>query len=1388
MKRLILLVCCMIVCSTFSTAAVRVTNMRVSGLSNPIGIDQMPTFSWQTESDERGFVQQSYEITVTDADGNTVWQTGTVASVEQSNIGYEGSELASRSAYRWTVTVAGANGERSEAAAATFETAFMNPSEWTAKWIGTKRDQTTSRVEIVLDKPAEARYFKIDITKLGLQAEGDWNIFYVQFAEVEVYSGATNVAIGATFTPSSVYTPYNSNWNPAYINDGIVGSTKIGYTSAGFNSQNQHVTLLFDLGSVKQIDRIVLYPRQDTKGRGTTDAAANFPSSYSLQVSTDNSIFKTIHEVTDASAPLFVSPTDAVPCYGRSFSTDEGKTIRRARLYATALGIFTMQLNGHDVTDNWLEPGETGYDRSVIYSTYDVTSLLTSGKNTITAQVAGGMYSVLAAPGRYSKPEIHNSGTPCLLAELFIDYDDGSCQHLVTDGEWLTVPSPVTASNWWGGEDYDARRELSLTDLTGWTGAQVLTPTTNLPVEKGGQNAIGTLRARCHEPVRVMEAWRPKSVRQLANGNYIVDFGQNFAGQFQFRLKGTAGQTLKFQTGETLNADGTVNAQSYYGGQIVVYDTYTFASDDSVTWSPRFMYHGFRYMEVSGLTSAPTADNFMALRLRNSLSDAGTFQTSNPLINQIHTICRNAIQSQLFNTVTDCPQREKIGWLDVPNQLYNSIAMNFDFQTLAHKIVQDCFDAQAYYTGAKRGKVPSTVPHYFTDWDDDPNWGGSAILLPYRTWKTYGDRTLMERYYDGMKQLIDYYTSLTSGYIMPGSSYSALSDWGQSSSGLSQQTTPEFTITCTYYYLLTVMAEMARETGHEVDATTFEATAANVRNAFNARFYDTATAQYEFGNQAELAMPLYYGLVDDDQQQRVADKLAGKVKADNYKIKTGECGLKPVLMMLARYGYNDIVWQMANQTDNPSYGYFVENGCTTTPELWNMAYSQNHCMLDHIEEWLYAHLAGIRNEAIGYGQMTIAPYVPEDLNSMRANVETVRGKVTSSFTKLTDGIRYQISVPANSTATLILPCPKDKRLTIADSEIKAGSDGIISIAYNDSTCTLVAVSGDYTIQQGQGNALLPEVLSAYIDLQREAETFLGTIKINDNTGYYKQSAVDEFKQTLEVATLFDQNSTIEQITKAYETFKYAYEDFIAHGKNEGSEPTGIEGTDYSDLTVSMLKETDNFARTDATLNSGRFGAPKYWTVENFGFGSEAGIDNITGTDCLHLEVWWNNNAFANAGYDIHNARLYQRVVLPAGRYCFAAAYPTAEANDLSYIFAAEDILNTSDISTQSIAYEKVNVAPADGTFRGIYFTLDEEKEVCLGFQADFSASNTNNIRVQAVKLLSYDGGQSTGVSALLNNNEEITNSNVYDLQGRKISNSKLNRGIYILKGKKIILK
>ncbi len=1057
---------CLLVPFLTGWAAFQPTRLKVNGLSCPMGIDTpTPTFSWQTESDERGFRQSAYEINVQTAAGDAVWSSGKVESARQNQIRYDGAALASRTPYVWSVTVYDARGNASTSARSTFETAFLSPAEWTAQWIAAPR---TSNAKVEIGLEAHCRYVRLDATKLGLVASTDPNFHFLQLAEVEIYSKGENVARKATFTASSNWNV--GGWSLDYINDGVVVGAALGYTTAQFASADQHVTVTADLGEAMDIERVVLYPRQDDKARSGTEAA-NFPASYTIQTAGADGAYTVRHTVADGAAPSFANSSVRVPYLGRNFAIDSGKTVARARIYASALGVFTMTLNGQPVTENKLEPGESEYEKSVLYSTYDVTHLLRQGDNTLLARVAGGIFNVDKLAGRYSKGEIVNAGDKALKAELHVDYTDGTHEAVTTDGSWRTAPSPTLGSNWWGGEDYDARLAIAGVggahfDVGGWAAVETVASPSFSSSQASG---LGTLRSRGYEPLRVVEEWKAVDVKSVYSGGYhlyVVDFGRNFAGQYRFRLKGRSGQTITLREGESLNPDGSVFMQNYYTGAADTYETYTFAgSDEGEEWGPEFMYHGFRYLQIIGLDEMPSPGDFTALRIRSNMDTAGTFETSNQLLNDIHTICRDAIQSQLYNCVTDCPQREKLGWLDVPNEMYNSLAYNYDMETFYRKVVLDCFDAQY-----PNGRVPSTVPHFMAVYDDDPNWGGAAILVPYRSWKTYGDRTTISAYYGGMKRLIDYYTSLAANDIMPGSSYSVLSDWGQETAGVSPMVPGEFTITTTYYHLLRAMAEIAGELGHEADARAFSARADRTRAAFNRQFCKNGV--YGNGQQSEFAMPLYYGLVDEADEADVARRLAERVKSDDYKIKTGEIALKPLFMSLAKHGYNDIVYQMANQTDCPSYGYWVKQGHTTTPEYWDVgAFSQNHCMMDHIEEWFFSQLGGISNAGYGFDTVRVAPWIPADMTRLDASTQSVYGTIRCSYARTADErTDYTIEIPANSCARVALPCAEGQAVSENGTSVAAGADGVAEVAYADGEARLLLGSGTYRLTVGPDGA------------------------------------------------------------------------------------------------------------------------------------------------------------------------------------------------------------------------------------------------------------------------------------------------------------------------------
>ena len=1038
-----------------------VTHMRTIGMDAPIGIESTPTFSWEIASSERGVRQNAYEIQVTDATGANVWNSGKVASSRQTDILYEGAPLQSRTQYHWTVTVYDQQYQTIKSNQTTFETGILTQSEWNdAKWIAPKSSPYKAIVNIYPSEGSvESRYVRINVKESGLRAAADPNFGFVQIAEIEIYNKeGVNVARNAKFSATNGWELTNYGWSINYINDGVIsGGSTNGFTTT---QNSTTTTIVADLGSVETVQRIVLYPRQDAPAVNHAEKAANFPSSYTIEAGPTTTEYALLYQAEKAEAPSYENNTN-IPYIGRNFTVAEGKEVVSARLYASALGVFTMRLNGQKVTDNVLEPGESAYDKHVLYSTYDVTSLVASGRNTLIAQVAGGIANMSSMSDRFVKPELaSNAATTSLRAMLYITYSDGSTDCVTTDGTWGTHKSPTTGSNWYGGEDYDARQEVAglfdgSYDVSGWEKCEVVSPTFTAPSVSSAVYPVGEMRAREYMPLRVVETWPAVSVTQNSAGNYLVDFGQNFAGTYSFTLEAPAGTTITLYDSE-LQSDNACKFEYMYepsGATNKTLDTYTFSGKDGgETWGPEFMYHGFRYLEISGLTSAPDASAFIAKRIRCDMESVGRFETSNELLNDIHRICYNGIQSQLYNTVTDCPHREKLGWLDVPNMMYQTLSYNFDVKSLLSKVTMDAFDSQ----GAS-GYVPSTVPHFMMAYDDDLNWGGAAITIPWRNYKQYGDMTLMKQYYDQMKRLITYYGTLANNHIIR-NDYSVLSDWGQETSGLAHHTSSSFTLTCTYYYLLGAMAEMATALGHDEDAAGWISEASLVKKAFNQRFFKDGV--YEHGNQANYGMALYYGLVDDENQAAVAQRLADAVKASDYSIKTGEIGLRPTLMSLAAYGYNDVVYKMARKTSYPSYGYWVKQGATTSLEYWDMSLSQNHCMMDHIEEWFFSQLGGITNAGEAYEKIQIRPWIPSDMSTADVSLLSPRGKVRMAWTRSKSSTDYELSVPAGATATVILPVVKGKQLFENGMELSAISTAS-NVVYADTLVSFTLGSGDY---------------------------------------------------------------------------------------------------------------------------------------------------------------------------------------------------------------------------------------------------------------------------------------------------------------------------------------
>jgi alpha-L-rhamnosidase len=971
------------------------TGLSADGLGSPLGIDDAhPALSWRLTSAQRDSTQTAYRIRATGDGGRPLWDSGKVTSVAVSAT-YGGPALGSRERVSWRVRLWDGDGHASDwSQAAHWEMGLLKPSDRSGQWI-TDADWARKPTPVTVRLPAQdARYVRLDVTRLGLPLkEGGWpyKVSRLQLAEIVVADSArpgTDLALHAPVTASDTFTVPGS-WEPRFVTDGLLTTDQapLGYTSLQHQDQDltDPIWITLDLGSVQHFDQVLLYPRTDTL---TDDGRTpNFPEDFTIKA--DDTVVATVRG-QQAPPPLHGTPA-ALPVLAKDFQVHG--PVRSARLYATGLGVIDATLNGRQVGDAVLEPSNTDYKTRIVYSTYDVTGLLRRGGNTLNVALGGGMADVPGTPGRYEKLT-RSDGPPAFTGQLEITYADGSRTTIASDTSWRSALGPTTFSNWYGGEDYDARR----TTLD-WRDAVQIDPPT------------ATLTALDAPPIKVVDTLAAKKITEPKPGVYVVDLGVNFAGWERIRVKGPAGTQVTMRPGELLNSDGTVS-QATTGSPI--WDTYTLSGKDVETWHPNFAYHGFRYLQLEGLPSAPDQHTVTGLVLRTANDSAGTFTSSNPLINSIHSIIDRAIQSNMYSVLTDCPHREKLGWLEEDNLVFGSVAGDYDVAAYYRELVRNMAEAQT-----PDGLVPDIAPEYTVfsgGFRDDPNWGGSLVLAPWQMYETYGDTATLATYYPNMQRYLDYLSSKASGDLLD----YGLGDWITFDNSTPVGVTASFG----YYRIASSMSHIAAVLGKPDDAQRYAALAGRIGAAFNAKYLKGDT--YASGSQASDALALDMGIVPDADRQAVLDHLTASITANGYHLTVGEIALPSVFRVLSAAGRDDLVYSVATQTGNPSYGYQVVHGATSLTENWDgptSGDSQNHFMLGAIDEWFGSGLAGIQQAAgsVAFEHLLIRPAVVGDLTHAAASYETPRGMVASSWSRSGHTLRLDVTVPPGAPARVEVP-------------------------------------------------------------------------------------------------------------------------------------------------------------------------------------------------------------------------------------------------------------------------------------------------------------------------------------------------------------------------------
>lgn len=714
----------------------------------------------------------------------------------------------------------------------------------------------------------------------------------------------------------------------------------------------------------------------------------------------------------------------------------------RARAFVSGLGYYELRINGRKVGDHVLDPGWTTYEKRVLYTAYDVTELLRQGPNAVGLILGQGWYGSRAA-----------------LLQLNIEMEGGQRAEVVTDATWKVRQGPIVADSIYDGETYDARLETPGWDRpgfvdAGWQAATLVDP------------PKGVLSAQMMPPIRVTDTIIPLKMTNPRPGVYVFDMGQNFAGWCRLRVRGPRGTVVRLRHAELIYDDGMINVENLRRARAT--DTYILRGDgEEEIWEPRFTYHGFRYVELTGFPGTPRLDTLRGRVVHTDVKPHGGFAASKPILNQIQRILLWGIRSNLHSVPTDCDQRdERMGWMADAHLYAEPTLWNYDAAAFYANFLRNIRDIQG-----PDGSVTDTVPHKYGRRPADPAWGAAYPLITWYLYLYQGDRRILEEHYDGIKAWTDFQRSRAQDGIL---SYSYYGDWVPV-----ERTPGELVSTFYYYYSAHLTSRMAEILGRKADAEAYAKLAAEIREAFNKKFLN-ADGTYANGTQTAHTLALYLDLAPKERRGAVFSRLRDDiVYGKDTHLTTGIIGTKYIMELLSRQGQTPLAYELATQTSYPSWGYMIENGATTLWELWQnktgpSMNSHNHPMFGSIGAWFYKALAGIEldEQAPGFQRFRIVPGAVRDLTWASGETETLRGQVLSRWSRTAEGIRLEAAVPVGSRAEIHLPKFNWQEIEVTESgrtvwkgnQYVPGAEGIAAGRQTPAAIIFEVGSGRYSFE------------------------------------------------------------------------------------------------------------------------------------------------------------------------------------------------------------------------------------------------------------------------------------------------------------------------------------
>ncbi|MFJ8009098.1 alpha-L-rhamnosidase [Streptomyces fagopyri] len=1001
--------------------APRVTVPTVEYVQHPLGIDaQHPRLSWPVASDEPGMRQSAYQIRVaSSASGLShpdVWDSGKVTSGDSVLVPYAGPRLEPRTRYFWTVRVWGTDGGVSGwSEPSWWETGLMDAAQWSAQWVSAPPALTDApslegsawiwfpEGDPANSAPAATRWFRH-----GVELPGGITAATLAITADNVYA----VSVNGTEVARTDLATDNEGWRRPAVVDVLAqvrsGTNVLAVSATNASEGPAGLVAVLTLHTASGEQRIVT----DASWRSTDKE----PAGTWREAGFDDSAWPAAKEAAAWGAGPWgrVVPASYAANQLRHEFRLPRKKVSRARLYATALGLYEAHLNGRRVGRDQLAPGWTDYRERVQYQTYDVTALLRSGGNALGVYVAPGWYA-----GNVGMFGPHQYGErPALLAQLEVEYADGTTERITSGPDWRATSGPIVAADLLGGETYDARKETA-----GWT-SPGFDDRAWLAVRGAGDAAPARIVAQVDGPVRVAEELPVKKVTEPEPGVFVLDLGQNMVGSVRLRVKGRAGTTVRLRHAEVLNPDGTLYTANLRTAAAT--DTYTLKGGGEETYEPRFTFHGFRYVELTGFPGTPSAKAVTGRVMHTSAPFTFEFETNVPMLNQLHSNITWGQRGNFLSVPTDTPARdERLGWTGDINVFAPTAAYTMESARFLSKWLVDLRDGQT-----ADGAFTDVAPMVGTVGNGVAGWGDAGVTVPWSLYQAYGDRQVLEDAWSSVRSWLKYLEKNSDRLLRPAGGYG---DW----LNVDDETPKDVIATAYFAHSADLASRIAREIGE--DTAPWLDLFGRIREAFQ-RAYVTAEGRVKGDTQTAYVLSLSMNLLPDALRKAAADRLVALIEAKDWHLSTGFLGTPRLLPVLTDKGHTDVAYRLLQQRTFPSWGYQIDKGSTTMWERWDSIKpdgsfqtpdmnSFNHYAYGSVGEWMYTNIAGIAAGRPGYREIVVRPRPGGEVTSARATFTSVYGPVSTQWHQRSGRFTLTCGVPPNTTAEVWIPAADRRAVT-----------------------------------------------------------------------------------------------------------------------------------------------------------------------------------------------------------------------------------------------------------------------------------------------------------------------------------------------------------------------